>query len=49
MFASAVWPGFPYGMSKEQELDLLKSQAEMLKGQLRQIDSRIEELTKPEE
>ena len=31
-------------MTREQELDFLKSQAEAIKGQLQQIDSRIKEL-----
>ncbi len=31
-------------MSREQELDFLKSQAEAIKGQLEQIDARIKEL-----
>jgi hypothetical protein len=36
----------PYGpqMSREQELDFLRSQAEAIKGQLEQIDARIKEL-----
>lgn len=36
----------PYApqMTKEQELDFLKSQAEAIKGQLEQIDARIREL-----
>lgn len=36
----------PYGpqMTREQELDFLKSQAEAIKGQLEQIDARISEL-----
>ena len=36
----------PYApqMSREQELDFLKSQAETIKGQLEQIDARIKEL-----
>jgi hypothetical protein len=31
-------------MTKEQELDFLKSQAEAIKGHLEQIDARIREL-----
>jgi len=36
----------PYApqMTREQELDLLRSQAEAIKGQLEQIDARIKEL-----
>lgn len=36
----------PYApqMTREQELDFLKSQAEAMKGQLEQIDARIKEL-----
>ena len=36
----------PYApqMTREQELDFLKSQAEAIKGQLEQIDARIREL-----
>ena len=36
----------PYApqMTPEQELDFLKSQAEMVKQQLEQIDARIKEL-----
>lgn len=36
----------PYApqMTREQELDFLKSQAEAIKGQLEQIDARIKEL-----
>jgi hypothetical protein len=36
----------PYApqMTREQELDFLKSQAEAIKGQLEQIDARINEL-----
>ena len=37
----------PYApqMTKEQELDFLKSQGDMIKGQLEQIEARINELT----
>ena len=31
-------------MSREQELDFLRNQAEGIKGQLEQIDARIKEL-----
>jgi hypothetical protein len=31
-------------MTREQELDFLRSQAQAMKGQLEQIDARIEEL-----
>ena len=31
-------------MTREQELNFLKSQAEAIKGELEQIDTRIEEL-----
>jgi prefoldin subunit 5 len=36
----------PYApqMTREQELDFLRSQAEAVKGQLEQIDARIKEL-----
>jgi hypothetical protein len=36
----------PYApqMTREQELDFLRSQAEAIKGQLEQIDARIREL-----
>ncbi|MHC1578587.1 MAG: DUF5320 domain-containing protein [Dehalococcoidia bacterium] len=42
----AVPAAGPYApqMSREQELDFLKSQAEAIKGQLEQIDARIKEL-----
>ncbi len=38
----------PYApqMSREQELDFLRSQAEAMKGQLKEIDARIQELEK---
>ena len=38
----------PYApqMTREQELDFLRSQAEAIKGQLEQIDARIKELEK---
>ncbi len=42
-----VLPFDPYGVSqltKEQELDLLRQQADSLKGQLEQIEKRIQEL-----
>ena len=40
-------PGaYPYApqMTREQELDFLRDQAEAVKGQLEQIDTRIKEL-----
>lgn len=37
-------PGFASGYSEEQELSMLKEQAQMLSQQLEQINSRIEEL-----
>ena len=42
----AMSGGYPYvpQMTREQELDFLKSQAEAIKGQLEQIDARIKEL-----
>jgi len=42
----AVPGASPYApqMTREQELDFLKSQAEAIKGQLEQIDTRIKEL-----
>lgn len=48
-FYGASYPYFgagPYApqMTREQELDFLRSQAEAIKGQLEQIDARIKEL-----
>ena len=45
-YAGAPMGADPYApqMSREQELDFLKSQAEAMKGQLEQIDARIKEL-----
>jgi hypothetical protein len=45
-YAGAPMGADPYApqMSREQELDFLKSQAEAIKGQLEQIDARIKEL-----
>jgi hypothetical protein len=42
----AVSGADPYApqMTREQELDFLKSEAEAIRGQLEQIDARIEEL-----
>lgn len=42
----AVPGASPYAtqMTREQELDFLKSQAEAIKGQLEQIDARIKKL-----
>jgi len=52
-FSGAPFPGagFAPAMSKEQELEMLKNQADMLKQQMEQINSRIGELEKenPEE
>ena len=41
----------PYApqMTREQELDFLRNQAEMVKGQLEQIDTRIKELETEQE
>ena len=42
-----VVPGatsFPSQMTREQELDSLKNQAQAIKGQLEQIESRIQQL-----
>jgi hypothetical protein len=47
--AGEPFPGYaPYApqMTREQELDFLKSQAEAIRGQLEQIDGRIKELEK---
>jgi len=41
--APGVSPYSPQ-MSREQELDFLKNQAEMIKGQLEEVDARIKEL-----
>jgi hypothetical protein len=45
-YAGAPMGADPYApqMTREQELDFLKSQAEAIKGQLEQIDARIKEL-----
>jgi hypothetical protein len=45
-YAGAPMGADPYApqMSREQELDFLKNQAEAIKGQLEQIDGRIKEL-----
>ena len=46
-YAAPPTPGvapFTPQMTKEQELDFLKSQAEAIKGQLEQIETRIQEL-----
>ena len=49
---ASSYPGFqPFPgpmMTQEQELDLLKSQAQFLKQQMDQIDARIKELEKEE-
>lgn len=39
-------PPFGASMPPEQEIEFLRSQAQMLKEQLDQIDARIEELEK---
>jgi hypothetical protein len=50
--APSSYPGFqpPQGpmMTREQELDLLKNQAQFLKQQMEQIDVRIKELEQEE-
>jgi hypothetical protein len=45
-YAGAPMGADPYApqMTREQELDFLKSQAEAIRGQLEQIDARIKEL-----
>ena len=45
-YAGAPMGADPYApqMTREQELDFLRSQAEAIKGQLEQIDARIKEL-----
>jgi len=48
-FAPGVQPGFGYGMTQEQETEVLKNQAQMLGQQLEQINKRLEELEKVEE
>lgn len=47
-YASTPMGADPYGtqMTREQELDFLRGQAEVIKGQLEQIDTRIKELEK---
>jgi len=48
-YGGMAYPGAdPYApqMTREQELDFLRSQAEAIKGQLEQIDARIKELEK---
>ena len=45
--AAPVVPGaapFVSPMTREQELDFLRSQAQAMKGQLEQIDARMKEL-----
>jgi len=44
------YQGAPYGnsMSREQEVDFLRDQANMLKDQLQGIESRVKELEKPD-
>ena len=46
----AVPGAYPYApqMTREQELDFLRSQAQAMKGQLEPIDARIKELEKEE-
>jgi len=36
-------------MTREQELDLLKTEAQALKGQLREIEARVQELSAKKE
>ena len=48
-FAPGVQPGFGYGMTQEQETEVLKNQAQMLSQQLEQINSRLKELEEVEE
>jgi len=48
-FSPGVQPGFRYGMTEEQEVVVLKNQAQMLGQQLEQINKRLEELEKVEE
>lgn len=43
-FGAPGMPPFGPPMSPDQELDLLKNQAEMLRQQLDQIDARVKEL-----
>ena len=45
----AFAPGFGSGMTEEQELQMLKNQAQMLSQQLEGIQHRITELEKVEE
>jgi hypothetical protein len=45
-FAGPPFPGFGQGLSKEQELEMLRDQADMIKQQMDQINSRIDELEK---
>ena len=45
--ARSVAPGavpFAPRMTREQELDMLKNQAQVMKGQLEQIESRVQQL-----
>ena len=45
-FRGAASGAYPYGpqMTREQELDFLKDEAEAIKNQLEQVDARIKEL-----
>jgi hypothetical protein len=45
-WAYAPYPAYPYPPAPEQELDVLKNQAEQLKAELDEINARIEELAK---
>jgi hypothetical protein len=47
-YSAAPFPGagFAPGLGKEQELGMLKDQADMLKQQMEQINNRISELEK---
>ena len=44
--AYAPYAGYPYPPTPEQELDVLKNQAEQLKATLDEINARIEKLSK---
>ena len=46
MTPPAFGAGFAPGLSREQELGMLKEQADMLRQQMEEIDSRIAELEK---
>lgn len=47
---TTVYPGYsPHGLTREQEVDFLKSQAEMMRTELEQIMMRIQELENKKE